>query len=64
MSTSKPDDQAGPFAAVVLQVDAALGGGIAVSFNLPDMSFGGVSVAIEAGEEVELSGSAGYTWAL
>ena len=64
MSVQKPDDQSGPFAAVIVQVDGVLGGGIAVSFNLPDMSFGGVSVAIEAGEELQVAGSAGYTWAL
>ncbi len=64
ISAQGPEDQAGPFFAVVIQVDAALGGGIAVSFNLPDFSFGGVSAAIEAGEEVQVAASGGYTWVL
>ncbi len=64
MSPQKPKKQSGPFVAIIVEVDAALGGGIAVSFNLPEMSFGGVSVAIEAGEELQVSGSGGYTWAL
>lgn len=64
MSPQKPDDQSGPFVGISVEVDAALGGGLAVSFNLPDLSFGGVSVDIKAGEEVQVAGSGGYTWAL
>ena len=64
VSVQKPDHQPGPSAAVIVQVDGVLGGGIAVSFNLPDMSFSGITVAIEVGEEFQLSGSAGYTWDL
>ena len=64
MSPQKYDDQGGPFVAVSVSVEAALGGGLAVSFNLPDMSFGGVSVAIEAGEELQVAVGAGYSWAL
>lgn len=64
MSMQGAKDQAGPFVAIVVQVDAALGGGIAVSFNLPSMSFSGVSVAVEAGEEVQVAASGGYTWVL
>ena len=64
MSPQEPDDQSGPFAAIVLSADFVAGGGVSGSMNLPDPSFGGISMALEAGEEFQVAGGAGYTFAL
>ncbi len=62
LNTSSPEDSGGPFIAFILEGDLDIGGGIVVSFNLPDLSFGGFTIPVSAGEEVNLSVGGGYTF--
>ena len=61
-STSAPADSGGPGLDVVIAGDFGIGGTVVVSFNLPDLSFGGISIGLAAGEEFDLSVGAGYTY--
>lgn len=60
--TSSPEDYGGPFIASTLQGAFEIGGGIVVSFNLPDLSFGGLAIPVLVGEEVNISVGGGYTF--
>lgn len=62
LNTSSPEDSGGPFIAFIVEGDLDVGGGIAVSFNLPDLSFGGFTIPVSAGEEINLSVGGGYTF--
>ncbi|MEZ4688600.1 MAG: hypothetical protein R3B47_21810, partial [Bacteroidia bacterium] len=61
LNMGAPADSGGPFVAVLVEGDFDIGIGGSVSFNLPDCSFGGISVNGSAGEEVKFSGGVGYT---
>ncbi len=60
--TSSPKDYGGPFIASTLQGAFGIGGGIVVSFDLPDLSFGGFAIPVSVGEEVNISVGGGYTF--
>jgi hypothetical protein len=60
--TSSPEDYGGPFIASTLQGAFEIGGGIVVSFDLPDLSFGGFAIPVSVGEEVNISVGGGYTF--
>ena len=60
--TSSPDDYGGPFIASTLQGAFQIGGGIVVSFDLPNLGFGGLAIPIMVGEEVNISVGGGYTF--
>jgi hypothetical protein len=62
--TSTPQNYGGPFIAVMLQGALDIGGGIVVSFGLPDLSFGGFAVTVSAGEKINISVGGGYTFVL
>jgi len=61
-NNSAPADSGGPSLNVVVSLDVAVGGTVVVSFNLPDFSFGGISIGLAAGEEVGISVGGGYTY--
>ncbi|HET6513892.1 MAG TPA: hypothetical protein VFG09_01940 [Thermodesulfovibrionales bacterium] len=60
--TSSPEDYRGPFIAVTLQGVIEIGGGVAVSFDLPDLRFGGFAIPVSVGEEFNISVGGGYTF--
>jgi len=60
--TSSPEDYGGPFIASTLQGVFEIGGGVVVSFDLPDLSFGGFAIPVSVGEEVNISVGGGYTF--
>ncbi len=60
--TSSPENYGGPFIASTLQGAFGIGGGIVVSFDLPDLSFGGFAIPVSVGEEVNISVGGGYTF--
>ncbi len=61
---SSPKNSGGPYIAVVVEGDLDVGGGVVVSFNLPDFSFGGITIPLSAGEEINVSVGGGYTFIL
>lgn len=62
LNTSSPEHSGGPFIALIVEGDLDVGGGIVVSFNLPDLSFGGFTIPVSAGEEVNIAVGGGYTF--
>jgi len=60
--TPSPEDYGGPFIASTLQGAFEIGGGIVVSFDLPDLSFSGFAIPVSVGEEVNISIGGGYTF--
>jgi hypothetical protein len=62
--TASPQKYDGPFAAVNLEGVAGIGGGIVVSFDVPDLTFGGFAIPISVGEKVNVSVGGGYTFML
>ncbi|MGD0886852.1 MAG: hypothetical protein ABSA46_18580 [Thermodesulfovibrionales bacterium] len=60
--TSSPENYGGPFIASTLQGAFGIGGGIVVSFDLPDLSFSGFAIPVSVGEEVNISVGGGYTF--
>ncbi len=60
--TSSPEDYGGPFIALMSQGALDIGGGIVVSFGLPDLRFGGFAIPVSAGEVVNISVGGGYTF--
>lgn len=62
LSMAAPENVGGPFVAITVEGDMAAGGGAVVSFNLPSLSFGGITVNGSAGEEVEVAVGGGYTY--
>ncbi len=62
--TSSPQNYGGPFVAVALEGAVGIGGGIVVSFDLPDLSFGGFAIPVSVGEKVNVSVGGGYTFLL
>jgi hypothetical protein len=62
--TSSPQKYDGPFAAVTLEGVAGIGGGIVVTFEVPDLNFGGFAVPVSVGEKVNVSVGGGYTFML
>lgn len=61
-TTSAPAESGGPGLDIIISGDFGVGGTVVVSFNLPDLSFGGISIGLAAGEEVDISVGAGYTF--
>lgn len=59
---SAPEDSGGPSANVVVSLEVEVGGTVVVSYNLPDFSFGGISIGLGGGEEVGVSVGAGYSY--
>lgn len=59
---SSPENSGGPFVNVIFSVEAEVGGTIIVSFNLPDFSFGGLSIGLGEGAEASVSVGGGYSW--
>ena len=62
--TSSPQKYAGPFVTVTVESVAWLGGGIVVSFGVPDLSFGGFAVPVSVGDKVNVAVCGGYTFLL
>jgi hypothetical protein len=62
--TSSPQKYAGPFVTVTVESVAGLGGGIVVSFGVPDLSFGSFVVPVSVGDKVDVSVGGGYTFLL
>jgi hypothetical protein len=62
--TASPQHYAGPFVAVTLEGAIGIGGGIVVSYDLPDLSFGGFAVPVAFGDKVNVSIGGGYTFLL
>ena len=62
LSTSSPENSGGPFIAFTMEGDLGIGGGVVVSFGLPDFEFGGFTIPVSAGEEFNLSVGGGYTF--
>ena len=60
--TSSPENYGGPFIASTLQGAFEIGGGIVVSFDLPDLGFGGLAIPVLIGEEINISVGGGYTF--
>jgi len=60
--TSPPEGYGGPFIALTLGGTLGIGGGIVVTFGVPELSFGGFAVPVSAGEEVNLAVGGGYTF--
>ena len=60
--TASPEDYGGAFISTTLQGAFEIGGGIVVSFDLPDLSFGGLAIPVLIGEEVNISIGGGYTF--
>ncbi len=60
--TSPPENYGGPFIASTLQGAFGMGAGIVVSFDLPDLSFGGFAIPLSVGEEINISFGGGYTF--
>jgi hypothetical protein len=60
--TASPQNYGGPFAAVALEGAAGMGGGIVVSFDLSNLSFGGFAIPVSAGEKVNVSVGGGCTF--
>jgi hypothetical protein len=59
---ASPEDYGGAFIATTLQGAFEIGGGIVVSFDLPDLGFGGLAIPVLIGEEVNISVGGGYTF--
>jgi hypothetical protein len=53
--TSSPQNYAGPFVTVTVESVAGVRGGIVVSFDVPDLSFGGFAVPVSVGDKVNVS---------
>ena len=60
--TSVPENYGGPFIASTLQGAFEIGGGVIVSFDLPELSFGGFAIPVSVSEEVDISIGGGYTF--
>ncbi len=61
---SSPQNYAGPFATVTLEGAVGIGGGVVVSFDVPDLSFGGFAIPVSVGDKVNVSVGGGYTFML
>lgn len=62
LNTSAPKDSGGAYLSVSVEADIGVGGGVVVSYNLPDLSFGGFMIPVSAGEEINVSVGGGYTF--
>ena len=61
LNKGAPAETGGPFFAPMIEGDEDIGAGGAISFNLPDFSFGGISVNGSVGAEIKLADGLGYT---
>ncbi|MGB5775094.1 MAG: hypothetical protein WBP89_10570 [Sedimenticolaceae bacterium] len=64
MYTSSLQNYAGPFVAVTVEGAVGIGGGVVVSFDVPDWSFGGFAIPVSVGDKVNVSVGGGYTFML
>jgi len=62
--TSSPQNYGGSFVAVTMESAVGIGGGIVVSFDFPDLMFGGFSIPVAVGEKVNVSVGGGYTFTM
>ena len=62
--TSSSQNYAGPFVAVTVEGTVGIGGGVVVSFDVPDLGFGGFAIPVSVGDKVNVSVGGGYTFML
>jgi hypothetical protein len=62
VETSRPEGIGGGYIGIGLEADIEVGVGLEVSFNMPNFSLGGITVAVGVGMEAAASLNGGYTY--
>lgn len=62
IETSRPNGIGGGYIGVTLEAEIEIGVGLEISFNMPDFTLGGITVAAGVGMELAVGVNGGYTY--